>query len=151
MLKRFLPSSSTTTRICRAAMSSDRKVGVATPEELKEFIAKAGNSLLVADVRNPDAAVEPGDLKSFAVAPVPTAGTRPLAQLLIFDRGSMSMPLPEVPKDNPIITHLWCWGSGPESQGLFGGEWFHQCGQWRWPQRFRKLGYLWRQVEGEFI
>lgn len=116
MLKRFLPSSSTTTRICRAAMSSDRKVGVATPEELKEFIAKAGNSLLVADVRNPDAAVEPGDLKSFAVAPVPTAGTRPLAQLLIFDRGSMSMPLPEVPKDTPIITHCGAGGRGQKAK-----------------------------------
>jgi hypothetical protein len=35
-----------------------RKAGVASPEELKAFVAEAGNRLMVVDVRNPDAPID---------------------------------------------------------------------------------------------
>lgn len=87
-----------------------RKAGVASPEELKSFVQKAGPKLVVVDVRNPDASVEPGDQKSLAVAPLPSADVRPQGQHLIYDREAKSLPLPEVDKDTPIITH--CGGGG---------------------------------------
>lgn len=87
------------------------KPGVSDAKSLKEFIAKAGSNLLVADVRNPDSGQEPGDQKSIAVGPLPSGGdVRPQAQLLTFNRSTKSMPLPDVPKDTPIITH--CGGGG---------------------------------------
>eukprot|EP00977_Amphora_coffeiformis_P008447 scaffold1914_cov205-Amphora_coffeaeformis.AAC.1 len=91
---------------------SERKAGVASPEELKAFVAEAGEGLLVVDVRNPDASVEPGDQKSLAVAALPNDDTknRPRAKHLIWDRHTDTMPLPDVPKDTPIITH--CGGGG---------------------------------------
>ena len=87
-----------------------RKAGVASPEELKDFVAKAGSKLLVVDVRNPDASVEPGDQKSLAVAPLPSGDVRPQGVHLIYDRTTESMPLPDADKDTPIITH--CGGGG---------------------------------------
>ena len=88
-----------------------RKAGVASPEELKAFVESAGSDLLVVDVRNPDADVEPGDQKSLAVAALPGDGYRPMAKSLVYDRSTSSMPLPEgVSKDAPIITH--CGGGG---------------------------------------
>lgn len=86
------------------------KAGVSSPEELKAFISEAGEKLLVVDVRNPDSAVEPGDLKSFAVAQLPSGTYRPRAVSLIWNRDTNQMPLPSVPKDTPIITH--CGGGG---------------------------------------
>ena len=88
------------------------KPGVATPEELKAFVEQAGDRLLVVDVRNPDATMEPGDQKSLAVAALPSESHRPQALHLIWDRDSDSMPLPSggVAKDTPIITH--CGGGG---------------------------------------
>eukprot|EP00568_Trieres_chinensis_P004918 CAMPEP_0183294040 /NCGR_PEP_ID=MMETSP0160_2-20130417/2516_1 /TAXON_ID=2839 ORGANISM="Odontella Sinensis, Strain Grunow 1884" /NCGR_SAMPLE_ID=MMETSP0160_2 /ASSEMBLY_ACC=CAM_ASM_000250 /LENGTH=126 /DNA_ID=CAMNT_0025455269 /DNA_START=115 /DNA_END=495 /DNA_ORIENTATION=+ len=91
-------------------MATERKAGVSSPEELAAFVDSAGERLLVVDVRNPDASVEPGDQKSLAVAGLPSADFRPQAQHLIYNRGSKTMPLPEVPKDTPIITH--CGGGG---------------------------------------
>lgn len=88
----------------------ERKAGVSSPEELKSFVAEAGDSLLVVDVRNPDADVEPGDQKSLAVAALPSESHRPQAKHLIWDRNVDSMPLPDVSKDTPIITH--CGGGG---------------------------------------
>jgi len=87
-----------------------RKAGVSSPEELKAFVEKAGDSLLVVDVRNPDADVEPGDQKSLAVAALPSETNRPQAVSLIYDRETISMPLPQVDLDTPIITH--CGGGG---------------------------------------
>ena len=88
-----------------------RKAGVASPEELKEFVEKAGDKLVVVDTRNPDANVEPGDQKSLAVAGLPTASFRPKALHLIWDRTTDSMPLPDLDdKSTPIITH--CGGGG---------------------------------------
>ena len=97
------------------AMSSSRKAGVASPEELRAFVAEAGDRLLVVDVRNPDASVEPGDQQSLAVAGLPnddnsSTTVRRRAVSLIWDRASNSMPLPNVPQDTPIITH--CGGGG---------------------------------------
>ena len=87
------------------------KAGVSTPEELREFVAKAGDSLVVVDVRNPDESVEPGDQKSLAVAALPSKTNRPQAVHLIWDRTTESMPLPDLEdKDTPIITH--CGGGG---------------------------------------
>lgn len=88
-----------------------RKAGVSSPEDLKEFVAAAGHRLLVVDVRNPDPEKEPGDQKSLAVAPLPSPPeVRPQAVHLIYDRDTKTMPLPEVAKDTPIITH--CGGGG---------------------------------------
>lgn len=104
-------STSTTTPLTRRFMGAEtRKAGVSSPEELREFVQKAGANLLVVDVRNPDASVEPGDQKSLAVAPLPGNGVRPQAVSLIWDRESDSMPLPDASKDTPIITH--CGGGG---------------------------------------
>ena len=95
---------------------SSSKPGVATLEELTTFVEDAGSDLVVVDVRNPDASVEPGDQKSLAVAELPGGGgvdgNRPKALHLIWDRSTKSMPLPpdSVPKDAPIITH--CGGGG---------------------------------------
>lgn len=104
-----------TTTLVRSIASSTtlnmaRKAGVAEPSQLKEFVAAAGDSLLVIDVRNPDAEKEPGDTKSLAVAALPSDSYRPKAVNLIYDRESESMPLPDVEKNTPIITH--CGGGG---------------------------------------
>jgi rhodanese-related sulfurtransferase len=88
------------------------KPGVATPAELQDFLAAAGNQLFIADVRNTDFDVEPGDAKSVALSPLPTSETRPLAKLLTFDRSSNTMPLPDVGKDVYIITHCGAGGRG---------------------------------------
>ena len=95
---------------CSTVLMAERKAGVSSPEELKAFVEEADDKLLVVDVRNPDASVEPGDQKSLAVAGLPSATERPHAQHLIWDRSTDSMPLPDVPKDTPIITH--CGGGG---------------------------------------
>ena len=87
-----------------------RKAGVASPEELKDFVSKAGSKLLVIDVRNPDATMEPGDQKSLAVAALPSDDNRPQAIHLVYDRDISGMPLPDVEKDAFIITH--CGGGG---------------------------------------
>ncbi|CAJ1931115.1 unnamed protein product [Cylindrotheca closterium] len=91
-------------------MSSDRKPGVASPEELRDFVKAAGDKLLVVDARNADASAEPGDQKSLAVAPLPGDGVRPKAVNLIWDRETNSMPMPDVDKDTYVITH--CGGGG---------------------------------------
>jgi len=94
-----------------ASHPEPRKAGVASPEELRDFVAQAGSKLVVIDVRNPDASVEPGDQKSIAVAPLPADGNRPQALHLIYDRHTKSMPLPPTEdKTTPIITH--CGGGG---------------------------------------
>ncbi|GAX26365.1 hypothetical protein FisN_2Hh217 [Fistulifera solaris] len=103
----FRGVSHSTARTVRCMMA---KAGVSPPEELKAFVEKAGDRLLVVDVRNPDATVEPGDLKSFAVAQLPSESYRPKAVNLIWDRTTNQMPLPSVPKETPIITH--CGGGG---------------------------------------
>jgi hypothetical protein len=59
----------------------------------------------IVDVRNPDASKEPGDQKSIAVVGLPSEGFRQQAVSLVYDRDTSSMPLPEVQKDTPIITH----------------------------------------------
>ena len=88
-----------------------RKAGVSSPEELRDFVAAAGDRLVVVDVRNPNPELEPGDQKSLAVAGLPSAEYRPQAVHLIWDRTSNSMPLPiDKKKDIPIITH--CGGGG---------------------------------------
>lgn len=100
-----------------------RKAGVATPEELRAFVQQAGDTLRVIDVRNPDATVEPGDQKSFAVAALPSISYRPQAVHLQWDRDKNTMPLPDLPKDTPIITH--CGGGG---RGQLAKEFLEQHG-----------------------
>lgn len=95
----------------QTAMSFERKAGVASPLEIKAFVAQAGSRLLVVDVRNPDASIEPGDLKSLKIAELPSGSYRPQAQHLIYDRKTKTMPMPtNIEKDTPIITH--CGGGG---------------------------------------
>jgi rhodanese-related sulfurtransferase len=85
---------------------------VASPDELAEFVEKAGDRLVVVDLRNPNADEEPGDVKSLAAAGLPSEGYRPHAVHLQWDRERHTMPLPDasIPKDSPIITH--CGGGG---------------------------------------
>ena len=92
-------------RSLHTTLAMARKAGVSEPEELKSFVEKAGDKLLVVDVRNPDASAEPGDQKSIAVAALPSESFRPNAVNLIYDRTTSSMPLPDVDKDSFIITH----------------------------------------------
>ena len=100
------------------SMSSERKAGVASPEELRNFVQKAGDRLVVIDVRNPDATAEPGDQKSLAVAPLPSNEQRPNALHLIWDRNANTMPLPDISKDTPIITHCGGGGRGQKAKGF---------------------------------
>jgi rhodanese-related sulfurtransferase len=91
------------------------KAGVATPEELQKFVEEAGDRLVVVDVRNPDAVVEPGDQKSLQVGPLPNRddNVRPKAIHVVWDRVAESMVVPPAlleDKDTPIITH--CGGGG---------------------------------------
>ncbi|KAL7550959.1 hypothetical protein ACHAWF_014166 [Thalassiosira exigua] len=94
------------------AAAEPRKAGVSSPSELKDFVSRAGSSLLVVDVRHPDASIEPGDAKSLAVAGFPDAekGCRPRAVNLPWSRATNSMDLPDAAKDAPIVTH--CGGGG---------------------------------------
>lgn len=92
------------------------KAGVSPPDEIKAFVESASDRLVVVDVRNPDASVEPGDAKSLAVAalPNPAKGVRPSGLHLVWDReapstDSMAIPA-DLEKDAPIITH--CGGGG---------------------------------------
>ena len=84
--------------------------GVASSEELRDFVSSAGSRLLVVDVRHPDASVEPGDVKSLAVAGFPDKDYRPQAVNLPWSRETKSMELPTADLDTPIITH--CGGGG---------------------------------------
>ena len=87
--------------------------GVASPEELKAFVENAGDRLVVLDLRNPDASVEPDDQTTLAVAALPSESHRPHAKHLVWDRPSDSMPLPTtLAKDTPIITHCGAGGRG---------------------------------------
>ena len=87
------------------------------PSDLRSFVEKAGDKLLVVDVRNPDSDVEPGDQKSITVAPLPSDEVRPQAVLLTYDRNTKSMPLPDVDdKDTPIITHCGAGGRGEKAK-----------------------------------
>ena len=97
-------------------LSSDGKSGMASPAELQAFIAAAGDRLVIADVRNPNFDVEPGDAKSIGLSPLPTPETRPLARLLTFDRNTNTMPLPDADKDAYIITHCGAGGRGSEAK-----------------------------------
>lgn len=111
-----LTTNGPTTSTSKLFMSSgkERKAGVAEPSELREFVRNAGKRLLVVDVRNANIEEEPGDQKSLAVAPLPSSdgsgSIRPQAVNLVWNRKTASMPLPEVEKDTPIITH--CGGGG---------------------------------------
>ncbi|KAI2504118.1 hypothetical protein MHU86_10318 [Fragilaria crotonensis] len=111
-LRRIIPPTAaraatyTPSQIFRFSMSSsDRKPGMASPSELREFIAAAGDKLVIVDVRNPNFDVEPGDARSVALAPLPNPETRPRAQLLTFDRNTSTIPLPDADKGAYIITH----------------------------------------------
>jgi rhodanese-related sulfurtransferase len=101
-----------------------RKAGVASPEELKAFVAEAGNRLMVVDVRNPDAAAEPGDQKSLVVAALPSDTFRPQAVHLVWDRESDGMEIPDAPVDTPIITHCGGGGRGQKAMDFLAAKGF---------------------------
>jgi rhodanese-related sulfurtransferase len=89
------------------------KTGISSAEELKDFVAKAGDRLVVVDLRNPDADVEPDDQNTLPVAALPSATYRPHAVSLIWDRTTDSMPLLDLEdKSTPIITHCGAGGRG---------------------------------------
>jgi rhodanese-related sulfurtransferase len=100
------------------SLNMAKKEGVADLEELQQVVEAAGDDLLVVDVRNPDASVEPGDQKSLSVAGLPTTDFRPCAKHYIWDRTENKLLINEheeswlkgLPKDTPIITH--CGGGG---------------------------------------
>jgi rhodanese-related sulfurtransferase len=101
-----------------------RKAGVASPEELKAFVAEAGHRLMVVDVRNPDAAAEPGDQKSLVVAALPSDTFRPQAVHLVWDRESDGMAIPDAPIDTPIITHCGGGGRGQKAMDFLAANGF---------------------------
>ena len=101
-----------------------RKAGVASPEELKAFVASAGDKLVVVDVRNPDADMEPGDQKSLAVAGLPSDTFRPKAVSLIWNRETGDMPVPDFPKDTPMITHCGGGGRGQKAKDFLAEKGF---------------------------
>lgn len=75
---------------------NERKPGVSSPEQLKEFVNKAGPTLIVIDVRIPDD----------VLVNTPCKCNRPKAINLTWDKESNSMEVPfDLPKDTPIITH----------------------------------------------
>jgi rhodanese-related sulfurtransferase len=91
-----------------------KKTPPSSAGELESFVSEAGDRLLVVDLRNPDASVEPEDQESLALGPLPSDTIRPCAVNLVWDRASESMPLPTVSsKDTPIITHC---GGGTRGQ-----------------------------------
>ncbi|KAG7339463.1 hypothetical protein IV203_024833 [Nitzschia inconspicua] len=99
-------------------MSSDRP-GVATREELTALVDSAGDKLVVVDLRNPDAAVEPEDQVTLAIAALPSADNRPQAIHAVWDRSNDTMPLDSLetlPKDTPIITHCGAGGRGQKAK-----------------------------------
>jgi rhodanese-related sulfurtransferase len=115
-------------------MSGGRKPGVATDDELREFVDKHGSAIVVVDARSKDFAVEPGDAKHASnIAGNPplihsdeyfsqhAPMDRPNAINLPYDRVTKSMDLSAVEffdgapmltqgKETPIITH--CGGGG---------------------------------------
>jgi rhodanese-related sulfurtransferase len=107
-----------------SSMSVPPKPGVLSPEELHAFVEQAGDRLVIIDVRNPNADIEPGDQKSLKVAPLPSADVRPAALHVVWDRDSDSMDLPAIEdKTTPIITH--CGGGG---RGQLAKEFLEQRG-----------------------
>jgi len=96
-----------------------RKPGVSSPEDLSEFVAKAGDKLIIVDVRNSDFSVEPGDEKKSSFAPIGDP-LRKLAVNAVFDRTTGSVNLAALPEARveaaggkcacPVITH--CGGGG---------------------------------------
>jgi rhodanese-related sulfurtransferase len=91
--------------------------GVANPEELQKFVEQAGDRLVVVDLRNPDAEIEPLDQATFQVGPLPNKDEtiRPNAINLIWDRTKASMDIPSSlleDKTTPIITHCGAGGRG---------------------------------------
>jgi rhodanese-related sulfurtransferase len=107
-----------------SSMSEQPKPGVSSPEELHAFVEQAGDRLVVIDVRNPNADIEPGDQKSLKVAPLPSADVRPAALHVVWDRDSNGMDLPAIEdKTTPIITH--CGGGG---RGQLAKEFLEQRG-----------------------
>ena len=131
MLSAFTTKAFQSVSLSRAARSASlttrfmsRKAGVASPEELKAFVAEAGDKLLVVDVRNPDADMEPGDQKSLAVAALPSDSFRPQAVSLIWNRETNDMPVPDVAKDTPIITHCGGGGRGQKAKDFLAEKGF---------------------------
>jgi len=88
--------------------------GVAKPQELKEFVEQAGDRLVVVDLRNPDAEVEPKDQPTFQLADLPSETNRPHGINLLWDHATATMPLPDIPKDTPIIAHCGAGGRRTE-------------------------------------
>ena len=125
-----------TTTTTTTISTPTKKVGVASLDELREFLAAAAafaaagdktttttKNLVILDVRNPKFDVGSPDARSIAVAPLPTRETRPCARLCTFHttttsaittannntKNSMDIP-DDVDKDAYIITH--CGGGG---------------------------------------
>lgn len=132
-------SAGTVSRLGRATQPTPRtqiiirnmaaKAGVASPEELKDFVAAAGEKLLVVDVRHPDASVEPGDAKSLSMGfklPNKEENYRPKAVSLPWSRETNSMELPAADKDTFIITH--CGGGGRGQKQKPRAATFHRQG-----------------------
>ncbi|KAL3827369.1 hypothetical protein ACHAXA_003103 [Cyclostephanos tholiformis] len=92
------------------------KAGVSSPDELRDFVSKAGSRLLVVDLRHPDPNVEPDDVESLEVAGFPKDKYRPRAVNLPWSRENHSMELPNVDLNTPIITHCGAGGRGQEAK-----------------------------------
>ena len=107
------------TRNAHMPVVMGRKPGVSEPEQIKEFVAKAGANLIVVDARNTDFSVEPGDEATNAKAPI-GASSRARAVNAPFDRKANALDVSLIPQEwidaaggkeaVPVITH--CGGGG---------------------------------------
>ena len=107
------------TRNAHMPVVMGRKPGVSEPEQIKEFVAKAGANLIVLDARNTDFSVEPGDEATNAKAPI-GASSRARAVNAPFDRKANALDVSLIPQEwidaaggkeaVPVITH--CGGGG---------------------------------------
>jgi len=80
-------------RLAARLMSTARKPGVASPSELRAFLARAGAHLVVVDARAADAAAEP----SSALGALAPCAARPRAVSAPLDRATGALDLAAIP------------------------------------------------------
>ena len=80
-----------------------RKAGVASPSELQDFIAKAGDNIVIVDARNPDFSLEAGDEITSLKAPISGFGPE------CYRPKSVNIPYNRMDKDMDLSTEFCCY------------------------------------------
>ena len=100
-----------------------RKPGVSPPADIRAFVERSNDDIVVLDARNTDFGLEPGDAKSSSRAPIAGHGGdgyRPKAVNIPFNRATKSLDVSLLPgyvsKDSFIITHCGGGGRGQKSK-----------------------------------